>query len=196
MIMIGEAIVEEAVATAQFACDVSVCKGACCTLPGGRGAPLATSEVAEIERALPAVLPYLPERHRREIALHGAVEFANGTHATRCVDERACVFVWYDGDIARCALEKAHEDGLTSWKKPISCWLFPVRVSAGPRPTVRYEEIPECAAGRRRGRSEHVRLPDFVRGALVERFGERWYDEFRSVPDAYASALRDSSDTP
>ena len=45
----------------EFACDLSVCKGACCTMPGGRGAPILKPEIAELERVFPIVKNIFPK---------------------------------------------------------------------------------------------------------------------------------------
>ena len=54
MFIIGEATIEEDIGHERFSCDLNRCKGACCTLPGGRGALLDDSEVEEIARAYPS----------------------------------------------------------------------------------------------------------------------------------------------
>ena len=59
MFVIGECVIENEVAGASFACDVHACRGACCTLPGGRGAPLEDAEADEIARALPHARQFL-----------------------------------------------------------------------------------------------------------------------------------------
>ena len=48
MFTIDEIIVDGRVADVHFACDLGECKGACCTLKGGRGAPITDEEVDEI----------------------------------------------------------------------------------------------------------------------------------------------------
>ena len=71
MFIVGEAVIDEAVAQARFSCDLAQCKGACCTLPGGRGAPLMDSELEELQRATPFAAKYLSEEHRRIAARYG-----------------------------------------------------------------------------------------------------------------------------
>ena len=178
MFVIGEAVVEENVATERFSCDVSKCKGACCTLPGGRGAPLEDREVDEILAAFPSAAAYLPARNLDVIAREGMVEGTPGSYATTCIDDRDCVFVYYEGDVARCALERAYADGKTSWRKPVSCHLFPIRIRRDTMDRIRYERIPECAPGRQLGLSAGTPLYEYLRPALVRKYGEQWYEEF------------------
>ena len=178
MFIIGEAMLMDDAVQERFACDLGKCRGACCTLPGGRGAPLDDAEVAEIVRAFPAARKYLSDEHLRVIDAEGFVEGVPGSYATVCVDNRACVFVYEDGSgIARCALERAHLEGETAWRKPISCHLFPLRISSGTPAVVRYERIPECHPAIRRGEAENVPLHEFLEEALTRRFGASWYGE-------------------
>ena len=41
-------LVAEDIAKVQFACDLIRCKGACCTMPGARGAPLREEELEDL----------------------------------------------------------------------------------------------------------------------------------------------------
>ncbi|MBI3194447.1 MAG: DUF3109 family protein [Ignavibacteriae bacterium] len=177
MFIIGEVRVETQIGTIQFACDLKRCKGACCTMPGGRGAPLLESEISEIERAFPVIRKYLPESHLQAITEQGMYEGTRGSRATMCIDDGACVFVYHDGDIARCSLERAFLNGETEWKKPISCHLFPIRVSAFSGTTLRYEEIEPCEPALEEGKREKIPLFEFLKEPLVRRFGEAWYQE-------------------
>ncbi len=169
---------EEQIAEARFACDLSRCKGACCTLPGWRGAPLEDHEIGEIESAFPIIRKYLPEWHLEAIEEKGLYEGEPGNRATTCYGLGACVFVYYQDDIAMCAFERAYFNHEIGWRKPISCHLFPLRVSPEPRVIVRYEEIEPCETARKRGESESISLSDFLQEPLVRRFGEEWYQEF------------------
>src|SRR5437870_3995258 len=104
MFVIGEAMIEDDVAREHFACDLAQCKGACCTLPGARGAPLDDDEIPLIEAVFPAVRKYLTPDRIAEISRAGLVEGGPGTYATSCLDERDCVFVFYEEGIARCSI--------------------------------------------------------------------------------------------
>lgn len=177
MFTILDTVADNDLATARFACDLSACKGACCTTPGGRGAPLEEAEVAMVVEAIPAALPYLPEHNQKIIKSLGAVEGRKGDHATRCIDNRDCVFVYYDGDVAKCAIERAHFNGESEFRKPLSCHLFPIRVQEliGSN-YLRYEKIDECEGARINGRKQGIKLYRFLKDALVRAFGEEFYE--------------------
>ncbi len=184
MIKIGEALVDPSLLTERFSCDLGRCHGACCTLKGGRGAPVTDEEVTLMARSFNAVRKYLPPGHRAVIEERGIVEGEAGSYATVCVDNQACVFVYYDGPIAKCSFERAFEAGETSWRKPLSCHLFPIRVTEGALPELRYERINECAPGRRAGEVQNIPVYEFLRMPIERAFGASWYEELQSVGQA------------
>jgi hypothetical protein len=180
MFKVGEAIIEDDIAHGRFACDLRKCKGACCTLPGYRGAPLEDAELEEITRIFPIVKKYLPERHLQWAEQTGIYEGHPGSFATTCVDEKDCVFVFHEDGIAKCSIEKAYNNLEIRWRKPMSCHLFPIRVSSYIGERLRYEKIAECKPAIARGKDEDIPLYDFLRNALIRRFGEDWYNRFRA----------------
>jgi len=180
MIIANETIVEDSIAHKRFACDLLQCKGACCTLPGGRGAPLQDDEIDEIQRAFPFAMKYLSATHLDAIAMHGMVEGVPGSHATVCLDEKDCVFVYYEENIAKCSLEKAYLAGETTWRKPISCHLFPLRISRDVPERVRYEQIRECLPAVSNGTAKNIPLYVFLKDALIRKFGKPWYEDFQT----------------
>lgn len=179
--MIGEAVIDDSVREARFACDLQKCKGACCFLEGGRGAPLLDEEVDRIREAYPIVRPYLSERSVRQIETTGIVEGRPGDFATPCLGDRECVFAFFENGIARCSFEQAFHDGKSRWRKPLSCHLFPIRIRHFGQDFVQYEQIDECTSARRRGITEDIPLHGFLREALVRKFGPEWYTEFSAA---------------
>ncbi len=178
MFRIQNNLVDPSIATVKFACDLSKCRGACCTMPGGRGAPLEENEVEHVRKAERAAAPWLSGEKRHIIRQHGSVEGKPGDRSTRCVDDRDCVFVYYEGEIAKCAMERAWLEGESSFRKPLSCHLFPIRVDelfGGSR--LRYEQIDECEPALERGERGNISLVEFLKEPLVRAFGEEFYEE-------------------
>jgi hypothetical protein len=178
MFEIGRAVIEDDVGRAPFCCDLEQCKGACCYIAGGRGAPLEDDEVLEIQKAYPIVRHSLSESSIKTIETSGLVDGVQGDFATTCVDLRECVFVVFEEGVARCSFELAYEQGLLDWRKPISCHLFPIRIRTFGQDFLRYEEIPECEPGRERGNKGNVSLREFLKEPLVRKYGQAWYDRF------------------
>jgi len=191
MRIVGQVLIDPEITTARFSCDVSLCRGACCTLEGGRGAPITDSEAKEIERIFPVVSQYLPASHLDVIRKDGLHEGPPGARATTCVDNKACVFSYVDAGVNRCSFERAFLDGRSEWRKPLSCHLFPLRIRNVGADLLRYERIPECKPGRDRGERENVMMYEFLQDALTRSFGESWYQAFRSECDSVHAQSND-----
>ena len=178
MIIVDEIEVDQQVLEARFACDILQCKGACCTLQGGSGAPLLENELDEIARAFPMVEKYLPQEHRDEITRSGFAEKTGNHFSTTCLNRCACVFVCYEDGVAQCSFEKAFLAGELQWRKPVSCHLFPVRVATDSNTRLRFEYIAECSPALERGGRENIPLSLFLRDALTRLYGKEWYHRF------------------
>jgi hypothetical protein len=175
--VVEETLIDSAIPAAKFACDLSRCKGGCCTRPGYLGAPLLDEELEEIEKAFPVVRKYLSYRHRDTIEERGMFQGRPGEHTTQVIDRRACVFVVVEHGIAKCAFEKAYLNNEITWRKPISCHLFPIRIDRGTPTRLRYEQIAECRPAVERGEREKLPLVQFLEPSLVGAFGKEWYAE-------------------
>jgi len=178
MFIIDETVIDEAVIRNSFCCDLSRCKGGCCCIEGGRGAPLEDDEVLEIEKAYPVVKQYLSRKNIQTIENSGLYDGSPGDFATACVDQRECVFAFFENGVARCSFERAFKEGKIDWRKPLSCHLFPIRIRRFGKDFIRYEQIDECRSGREHGESKEVKLFDFLRESLIRKYGEEWYDKF------------------
>ncbi len=185
MFIIGEARIDDEVAHTSFCCDLHACKGACCCIEGGRGAPLEDDEVLEIQKAYPAIKQFLSEQSIRVIETSGLFEGTPGDFVTPCIEERDCVYVHYDAaGIARCSFERGFQENLIDWRKPLSCHLFPVRIRKYGNDHIRYEQIGECEGGRRFGEQKNIPLSDFLKESLTRKYGETWYKKFKTHCDS------------
>ncbi|MCS6989857.1 MAG: DUF3109 family protein [Chloroherpetonaceae bacterium] len=179
MVVIDGVIVGDDVFEAEFRCDLARCKGACCVV-GELGAPVSSEEVRIIESILDAVKPYLPEANRKAIERQGVCETHFGELFLATVEGRECAFATIDENgVATCNLERAYLDGKTTFRKPLSCHLFPIRVRKrlGMDALV-YMRIDECEAGRRCGAKEKIKLGDFLAPALERKYGKQWLAAF------------------
>ncbi|MDX1421272.1 MAG: DUF3109 family protein [Rubricoccaceae bacterium] len=197
MFAVGPVLVSDAVLDAPFACNLGACLGACC-VHGQSGAPLEPEERARLEAVLPVVEPDLRPEARETIRREGAWEaVAPGDYATTCVGGRECVFVVYDGAVAKCAIQQAYQAGRVDFEKPISCHLFPLRVERHGEgedaiEVLNYEQIDHCQPAVRHGRRAGVALADFLARPLTRRYGPRWYRAFQEA----VAARRDALDLP
>ncbi|MFH1052654.1 MAG: DUF3109 family protein [bacterium] len=178
MTIIDEVLVEDEILTKKFCCDLKKCKGACCTFYGENGAPVLDDEVKIITDCKPVAEKYLSEKSKKYISKYGFIEGGPGNYSTVCIENKDCVFVYYEGKIAFCSLEKAFLSGETNFRKPLSCHLFPIRVAYWNNGMLYFSEISECLPAIQKGKKENIHLAESLKEALIRKFGESWYKNF------------------
>jgi hypothetical protein len=177
VINIDNVLVRKEILEAGFVCDLKKCKGACCTMESEFGAPLLEEEIDIISELLPEINPYLSENGREEIGENGFWEEKNGELMTKSINNKNCVFVVYEGQIAKCGIEKAFNDGKINFKKPLSCHLFPIRVSKFGGDILRFEKLKECEPALEKGNAEDVSIVEFCREPLERLYGKSWFNK-------------------
>jgi hypothetical protein len=171
-------LVRKEIAEIPFKCDLMKCKGACCTFESHYGAPLRWEEVNIINEIISKVVNYLPPAHKKEIEDKGFYEVKKDEPLIRSIDNRACVFVYYENEIAKCSIEKAYLEGKTDFRKPISCHLFPIRISDFGGDVLRFERIDECQPALELGKAENTTVAEFCEDSLSRLYGKEWYLKF------------------
>ena len=181
LVKIDNVLFDKEIADSHFACNLDICKGACCTLESDFGAPLLKEEIGKIEGILPVVKKYLSADHNWEIENNGFFEEKDGQLLTKSVDRKACVFVFYENDVAKCSIEKAYLNKETNFKKPVSCHLFPIRISNFGGDVLRYEKFSECKPAILNGKEKGIKLIDFCREPLQRTYGKNWYSKLKKM---------------
>lgn len=203
IIEIKDTLVSMDIITEEFCCDLEACKGKCCII-GDAGAPVSMDEVMELENVLDEVWDDLSASAQAVIDKQGVVYTdQEGDLVTSIVNGKDCVFTYYDDltlslpdanggerqctipNCCLCATEKAFRAGRTSWCKPISCALYPIRVKElrNGLTALNYHQWDICTDGRRKGRELHMPVYKFLREPLIRRFGQEWYDELCLVAE-------------
>lgn len=180
-ITVQDKVVRSEIADTPFICDLDKCKGACCTFESKYGAPLREDEIGKIDKALDKVKLYLSEKHIDSIEHNGYYDKADNELLISSMNKKDCVFVYYENNVARCAIEKAFEDGKTDFKKPISCHLFPIRISDLGGDILRFEKFEECEPAIKRGEAENVTVAEFCEESLKRIYGKKWYTDFKKA---------------
>lgn len=185
MFQLGKTIVSEDIIEKDFVCNLSACKGACC-IDGDAGAPLSKEETEILKNIYPKVKPFL---RQEGIA---AIE-KQGTHIvtpfkeleTPLIHNADCAYVIFDDkNTALCGIEEAYNQGEISFKKPISCHLYPIRVKDYSEfSAVNYDKWEICDDACSLGKELQVPVYKFVKEALIRKFGEDWYTELEKVAD-------------
>lgn len=177
-----------------FCCDLESCLGACC-IEGDAGAPITKDEYELLKKILPTVWDDLLPRAQEEIEAHGvAYVDQEGDLVTNIIDGKNCVFTCYEpGGLCSCAIERAYRNGRIAWRKPLSCFLYPVRVKRLTDGTfaVNYDRWKICKCAEVLGRKEGLRVYQFLKEPLIERFGQAWYDELALTCEQYLKQFGD-----
>jgi hypothetical protein len=185
MIEIGKTIVSLDVLESKFCCNLDQCKGACC-VDGDSGAPLIPEEAVLIEELYPVYEEYLSEENKAEIAIQGfSVIDQDGDLVTPIIGKNECVFTFRDDrGITLCAIERAYFEKKTNFRKPVSCHLFPIRITEYKRfDGVNYEKLKICKPGRACGKSAGLPLWKYLEVPLIRKYGEEWYQELKLVAE-------------
>lgn len=177
MIAIEDKLISDDLVDKHFVCNLTSCKGACC-LKGDAGAPLEEEELSLLEDHFEDYKPYLREEGINTIKTvgHYVHDFDDDAFKTPITGDGACVYYCYEDGIGRCGVEKAFEAGAITFKKPISCHLYPVRI----KKYVGFEAVnydswkicdPACALG------DELKIPvyEFVKEALIRKYGPDFY---------------------
>ena len=200
MIEIKNTLVSLDIFQVRFCCDLSRCHGMCC-VEGDAGAPVTLDEVAELEHAKDIVWDSLSSKAKAKIEQQGVVYTdRDGELVTSIVDGKDCVFVRYgnispDGGKTRgprcafCTIDSAFREGRLHWQKPISCALYPIRISSiAGVPALNYHKWDVCRPALELGERLQLPLYRFLREPLIRRFGQEWYDECDLVYDELLKA--------
>lgn len=177
MVIIDDVLVSDDVLSKAFVCNLNACKGACCE-EGDWGAPLETDEISQIENVLDAVKPYMSQTGLQVLEKQGFAEKdPSGDWVTTTYKGGACVFATKSQNGQwQCALENAYQDGATTFKKPISCHLYPIRVSKQKHhEALNYDKWDICSPACSLGEALKVPVYTFLKEPLIRKYGETWY---------------------
>lgn len=179
MIEIDDKLISDSVIDQYFLCDLCKCKGACCVY-GDSGAPLEEEEIGIIEDLLEHILPYMTPEGREAIKKQGVFEIDNdGDYTTTLINKEECAFTLKDENgIVLCAIEKAFREGKITYKKPISCHLYPIRTKkfSNNLEGLNYHTWNICKDAIINGKKHNVKVYQGVQDAITRRWGEEFYN--------------------
>lgn len=178
MLQIGKYIVSLDLIRECFCCDLHECKGMCCE-EGDNGAPISEEEKQLVESDIEKIKPYMSQEGRTAVENSGvAYTDQDGDLVTQLVNKRECAFSIKRNGIWFCAIEEAFNNGDSTLRKPISCYLYPVRISEHKKfVAVEYHRWNICKQAICKGKELSLPLYKFLKKPLIERFGQEWYDE-------------------
>lgn len=195
MIQVGDILVSEDIFDVFFVCDLQACKGACC-IEGDSGAPLNEEELGILEDALVNIRGFLPDSGKIAIEQQGAwVMDADGDCVTPLVDGKHCAYtVFTEHGNASCGIELAWKAGKSTFQKPLSCHLYPIRVQKlADTEALNYHTWTICKPACTCGSRLKVPLYKFLQDPLKRAYGETWYAMLPDAAEAWIEYKRNKS---
>lgn len=182
MIQIGNKVVSRELFDNHFICHLERCEGNCCVF-GDSGAPLEEDEIVLIDEYLDRIKPYLTPGGLRAVNEKGGwVTDSDGDKVTPLVGWEECAFTRFEGGIARCTIEQAFEEGAIPFQKPVSCHLYPIRVTRLKSGiALNYHQWSICEPARLLGQKESVPVFRFLREPITRVYGPQFYTELEMV---------------
>lgn len=176
MLVVDHTVLSEELFSKCFCCDLTTCLGQCC-VEGDAGAPLEEEEVGLLENILPAILPYMTEEGRETVLQNGVFDYdEEGNLVTPLINDRECAFTRYENNCASCAIEKAFLSHKIDFRKPISCYLYPIRIETRNfYDVLEYHKWDICRSARKEGNRCGITLFQFLKDPLIQKYGEEWY---------------------
>jgi len=196
MILIKDTIVSLEILEKEFCCDIDNCKGCCC-IEGDAGAPVTEQEERILTELLPELLPHMTKEAREVVSQQGiAYNDPSGERVLSIVNGKDCIFARTDHNgWCYCLIERlfnqqsAISNQQSAVKKPISCHLYPIRLTkVGNLTGLEYHRWDICHSSRQLGHKLHLPLYKFLKEPLIRRFGQEWYDELCLTADEWQKA--------
>jgi len=196
MLIVQDVLISDDVVEKEFICNLSACKGACCW-EGDYGAPVTHEEEATILKVLDVIKPNLSIESQNLLEKKGAFDVFTDEkwRGTRLHDDGSCVFMTFDETgTAKCGIEGTQQSGDIEFKKPLSCHLYPIRVSKQEPATFEawnYDTWDICSPACDLGKKESVPVYKFLKDAIVRYKGEHFYDELDQAAEHMANTLEE-----
>lgn len=192
IIQIDNCLISSEIITECFCCDLDQCAGACCVI-GDSGAPMEEEECAEVEKAYPAFAPLMTPSARKKVDEAGFFEIdSDGDIVTPLMGNCGeCVYTLFENDICFCAMERAFRQGKSTFMKPISCSLYPIRIStlSNGMLALNLHRWDLCKCAFEKGKKEKLPVYKFLREPLIRRFGEEFYSMLEEAARNFTAAL-------
>jgi hypothetical protein len=179
MILIDDTCISDDIAEKFFVCNLEKCKGACC-VEGDLGAPLEESELPVMEEIYEKVKPYLTSEGIKAIEEQGKyIQDWEGDYSTTTINDRECAYAFYDEkNILKCGIEQAYIEEKIDFKKPISCHLYPIRITKYDNfHALNYDRWSICSDACTFGEQLGVEVYKFLKEPLIRAYGEEWYQQ-------------------
>jgi len=187
MLEIDKTLVSDHLIEKKFVCNLEKCKGKCCVM-GDAGAPVSKEEALILDNIYEKIKPYLRPEGIEAIEKNGKYYLdSDYDTVTQLVDGKECAYtIFSENGIAFCAIEKAFEAGIVDFRKPISCYLYPVRTKKyNDFESVNYDCWNICNSALINGEELDVPLYKFLEAPLTQNFGKQWFETLKFYAENY-----------
>lgn len=153
-------------------------------MEGDYGAPLEEEELEVLREVYPKIKSYLTREGIKAIEAQGThVLDDDGDYSTPVIDGKECAYAIYDDrGILKCGIEAAYNDGKVGFKKPISCHLYPIRITKKKVfEAVNYHKWHICSPACTLGKELQVPVYKFLKEPLIRKYGEKWYADLEEA---------------
>ena len=151
-----------------------------CCVYGDSGAPLTDDEIIILQETYPKVKPYMTPAGIAVVEQRGVydTDFDNDKVTPLIGDEEDCVYSFNEKDVYYCAIEKAFMNGETDFRKPVSCHLYPIRITKyDDFEAVNYHHWNICSEALKLGKRRGTPLYVFLKEPLIRKYGSDWYEQ-------------------
>ncbi len=223
IIQIDNILVAEEVFTEFFACDYEKCRGACCVIGDSgaplkeeeiphiernyegfeellteQGREIyAVKGGFEIDEEGDLVTPVVDFCHNIE----GASDIPDCGDNLGGVGHAECAFSLFEklnlnGEkktCCLCAIERSFYNGKSDFKKPISCQLYPIRVStmSDGSSAMNFHRWKICKDAFVKGRKENIRVYEFLKAPIIDTYGEDFYAQLCVAAEQIITIVED-----
>lgn len=198
MLVVQDILISEEIIEQQFHCNLNACKGACCW-EGDYGAPVDKEEMETVQLHIEKIKKNLPAQSVQLIEEQGGFTYYKEPKVwgTTCHTDGACVFLTKNElGISMCGIEKTWHEGAIPFQKPISCHLYPIRVTQNDIvgfEAWNYDEWDICSAACTLGKEKKIPVYKFVKGAIIRKKGQDFYEELEAAAEYLQQKSEDHS---
>ena len=185
MVQIDKAIVSLDIFEKQFVCDLTRCRGMCCVY-GQSGAPLDDDEIPILNDIFPKVKPFMTHEGIAIVEKQGVfvTDFDNEKVTPLINNTEDCAFACTEKTTVFCAIEKAYIAGEIQFRKPVSCHLYPIRITKyNDFEAVNYHQWSVCDIALKLGKKLGTPLYVFLKEPLIRKYGAQWYGQLCQAAD-------------
>ena len=194
MLKIDNSVSSAEIFKKKFSCDIKKCKGACC-VHGDSGAPLEENEIEILKEGFPFVRPFMRQEAIEAIEMQGtSIVDSDGEQVTPLINNKECAYVVFQEGIAKCAIEIAYDAKTISFQKPISCHLYPIRVTKYKDfEALNYHEWEICKPALELGKKKNIPLYIYLREPLIRKYGGQWFEQLKAASGEVLKLIKDKS---